>query len=372
MHASLSPNRGSGSHSGSGLGPSQRLVAVDILRYFSFLAILFFHMSFALWAPLGLIDVPTQSWSGHAIEFYARAFSFSGFTVLFLSFFLFGFRGRENRKFARLPIYILCFAIVWTATVEEFPYWWDIYPFLLVALVLLVAVKKIPAGALAVISGTVVSIPFWNSEFILSTPAWLTTIAVGICSTRGDLGDWPLLPWVAYPLFAFAIGKLTFQNRDKLSRISRGEALVWILALTGCASQIGKYYVTTIGENFGCFVFRQEPLAFWAHQIPIFFLLRISFLKPAREWLEQQPIARWFSTRPVNRYFFLIYFIHYPLAHLIAAIVNRAGLTLHPYSLSIACLSLVAAVEGGPVVIARILQHNKFKGWALWQRINAK
>lgn len=350
-------------HGSSSQNHARRLFAADIFRYLSFLAILIFHMSFALWAPFGLNYIPPQNSSGHGLEVFARALSFSGFTVLFLSFFLFGFRGNENKKFNKLPFYILAFAAVWTVTVQEFPYWWDIYPFLLATLVILQLVKKIPAHLLAMISGTIVSIPFWKLEPLLTWPTWLTTAAIGVCTTRADLGDWPLLPWAAYPLFAFAAGKLAEQNHEKLKSIRRAEALVWAAGLGLTAAHLGKYYVTPIGEDFGCFAFRQEALTFWAHQIPIFLGIRISLIESVSLRMQSNSIAAWFAQRPVNRYFFVVYFLHYPIAQIIAALLRKSELTFSPYALTISCAALITAIEAGPVVISRILPHNIWKEW---------
>lgn len=348
MRDSLSPNR------------DERLYAVDILRWFSFLAILIFHMSFALWAALGLNTIPEQNWSGRWLEAYGRTFAFSGFSVLFLSFLLFGFRGHSYPKFSRLSFYILIFAVVWSFTVEEFPYWWDIYPYLLVCFALLAGLRatKISPLLVAVLGGTLLSIPFWQLEAILNWPLWLKTLTLGACQSRGDLGDWPLLPWIGLPIMAYGVGQLMAENRVRLSSIRPAEFLLWAVALTVSVPYLGKYYVTPLGELFGCYIFRRPPLEFWAHMIPLFTLLRISLLSQSSKWLAQNRFIQWFSRRPVNRGFFVIYFMHYPLAFAIAGGAHALDLTFSLYSLTMTCGLLLLIVEN-----VRI---------PLWLRTNAK
>ena len=327
--------------------PSPRLLTVDLIRWLSFYAIVIYHLTFALWARYSLNHIPIRGPLVWPLENYARAFSFSGFTIIFLSFFMFGFNGNKSKKAAWLPLILLGFAVIWLATVEEFPFWWDIYPYLLCALAALFIVQKLKVAppTLALASGITLSIPFWNLEKLMALPVWAATILLGACQTRNDLGDWPLLPWIAYPLFAYGIGQLAVKNRQALKQLAMPETLVWAAALSTSVIYLGGYFHTPIGEEFGCSVFRRPPIEFWAHQLWIFFIVRLSFLPAVHEWLAKRTVAQWISNSPVNRSFFLIYFIHYPIAFALAWLARERGLDQAPWILAATFILLFLSVE---------------------------
>ncbi len=346
-------------------GTNRRLFTVDIIRWFSFYAIVIYHLTFALWARYGLNHIPMRGPWVLPLESYARAFSFSGFTIIFLSFFMFGLKGNKSKKAAWLPLILLGFAVVWLATVEEFPYWWDIYPYLLCALAALYIVQKlnVAPAALALASGTILSIPFWNLEKLIALPVWAATILVGACTTRSDLGDWPLLPWIAYPIFAYGIGQLASKHHQPLKQLATPETLVWLTALSASTLFLGGYFATPIGEEFGCAVFRRPPIEFWAHQFWIFFLVRLSFIPAVHEWLAKRTLQQWISNSPVNRSFFLIYFIHYPIAFALAWLARQRGLDQAPWILAATFILLFLSIES--LKLVRIPE-------APWLRTNAK
>ena len=152
---------------------NQRLTGIDILRYFSFLAILIFHLTYAFWAPHGLEQQPFQGLWSQPFEQYARAFAFSGFSILLLSFFLFGFK--ESRKLRFLISILSVFFVVWSIVSWDYPYFWDIYPYLISVLLLLAMVRKlrIPPLVLIFSGAAITSIPFWQLEGVFALPAWL-------------------------------------------------------------------------------------------------------------------------------------------------------------------------------------------------------
>ncbi len=363
MPASLSPSR-------ADKGPHDRLIGLDILRFFAFLAILIFHSTFALWAPHGLTHVPPQHWSGHGLEVAARTLAFSGFTVLFISFFLYGFRG--SGKISRLPLWLLGFTVIWIASLQTWPDWWDIYPFLILSMGVVTIARRLRYPEyIAVGAATFLTIPFWRLEPVLQIPLPLKTALIGVCQSRTDLGDWPILPWIAYPVLALSLGRLSSTHRDRLKRISRREIVGWAVALLAAIPWLGKYYVTTLGEEFGCFVFRQPHSHFWAEHVPLLLLVRLSLLSRVQQNLAAHALPQWFSHRPVNQRFFLVYFLHYPLVHAAAALLNRYGLAFHPHALSATVFSVLLTLEAGPVVFKQALKHNKW-GEFIWPRINAR
>ncbi len=323
---------------------NQRLWGADVVRFFSFYAILFFHMTYALWARDGLNVVPV---SIPLFETYARLFAFSGFSVLLVSFFLIGLK-RKSQK-GPLAIWILCFAIAWSALASDYPNIWDIYPFLLVTLgvLYLFKVANVPPLALVAVGAALTSIPFWRLEEYLHLGSWLESVLWGACR-EFTLGDWPLLPWVGFPIFAFGLGR--WAQQTGLKSWLKGEKCLWAIALPGSLFFLGSYFQTPLGDDFSCFVFRRPPIEFWAHQLWILFILRISFLFPMS--------TSWFARRAVNRHFYLVYFLHYPLCLAMAALIHRTGWAYINWTYWLAIITISALIEYAPVVIFKFFPHN--------------
>lgn len=347
-----------------------RLYALDAVRWLAFLAIVIYHSTFALWAPYGLNSTPPQNWSGQTLETLARTLATSGFFVLFLSFFLFGFRG--SRKSTRLPVWLLAFALIWTGLVQTWPYYWDIYPFLICAIVASAFFRRLPKPEyIAIGAATFLLIPFWRLEAWLSWPIWIKAPLLGVCETRNDLGDWPLLPWLAYPILAESLGRLAARLRPHLQTISKPETGLWLMALALATPWLNKYYVTRIGEEFGCDIFRRPPHEFWAQQLIFLLIIRLSLLGRVQRYLSHSSVCTWLTHRPVNQAFFVTYFVHYPLVHLGAFTIRYLKFDFHPLALTVLVFGVILAIEAGAVVIRFGLKHNKLRE-SPWLRISAR
>jgi len=333
-----------------------RIRGIDIIRLVSFYAILVFHLSYAFWARDHFSIVAVKSWWLVPFEVYARLLVFGGFTILFLSFFLFGLKPSVSGKWKYLWLLLLLFLVVWNFTTEELIDTWDIYPFLIASVLAVGLVRwlKIPAAVVAFCGFIIVSIPFWLFEGFFNLPAELEVALWGRCQDSANMADWPLLPWIGYPLLAFAVGNLVRRCRHEFNNWAPGERWVWMVALLGSLPFLGNYYVTPLGMDFGCYVFRRPVLEFWAHQIWIWFMVRASLTGGVQGWLENQPWAHWISARQVNRRFFLVYFAHYPLVFLFGELAHELGLAYWAAAYVTAYLSMVLLLEGLPVVIGRI------------------
>jgi hypothetical protein len=295
--------------------------------------------------------------------------AFSGFSILLLSFFLFGFK--ESRKLRFLISVLTAFFVMWSIVSWDYPYFWDIYPFLISVLLLLALVRKLRIHPLILISVgvAITSIPFWQLEGVFVLPAWLEPALWGWCAGNSGLGDWPILPWIGYPLFAYGCGRLAQKNRLSLARLARAELGVWMLLLLATLPLLGKYYVTPSGNQFACHVFRVPPLEFWAHQLWILFGLRLSLLTRVEEHLQNWTWARWISQRAVNRRFFLVYFAHYPLCLVFARLSDVLGLTFYGITWVAAFFAILLSLDYLPVVFTWIFGDNvgKAKRGFLWQ-----
>lgn len=340
--------------------PLQRLPMIDLMRALAFFAIIIFHASYTLWAPAGYDRVPEPDLWVWPLEAYARALSFSGFTIILLSFFLFGFKNEIGRGWQRLWLILAGFFVVWAVVSGSFPYIWDIYPYLLIVLALAGWTRRWPGWWLVILGGITVSTPFWNLEPTLKWPDWLSGPLFGNCSVNDSLGDdWPLLPWIGYPIFALGLGRLARDHEPRLRGMKRLEIFFWVVVLALSLTQIGEYYVTPLGNRFACYIFRRPLETFWAHQIWVIFLVRLGFLPAVHTWLSRSTVINWLSRRAVNRRFFLAYFIHYPycLAWAWAAIALQVNLRGWIFALGV--YSCAVWVECSSVVIRRFLTDNK-------------
>lgn len=359
MPASSSPN------------PTERLYGLDLVRFVSFYAIVVFHLSYTLWGMRGHLDVPVQNWSTAPFEFYARALSFSGFSIIFISFFLFGLKPGVSRKWSWLWIALLIFLAVWNFTTEPITeYYWDIYPFLLAVFALISAARfvRLPPIALAVLGLVLTSIPFWQLQDYFALPRAWKIILFGHCEGLVGAADWPLLPWVGYPLLAFAAGGMARTHRAELAQWGLLERGIWALALLVSLYWLGDYYPTQLGGGYACYAFRRPIPVFWAHQIWILFAVRISLLSGINGRLAKNAGVRWISRRTVNRMFFLAYFIHYPLCF--AAALAAGSLVYAPFTYPVAFFAVVLLIEAVPFVIAAIFRNNILRG-NLWGKSSA-
>ncbi|NJM09832.1 MAG: hypothetical protein HC883_02760 [Bdellovibrionaceae bacterium] len=255
--------------------------------------------------------------------------------------------------------------VIWKFTTEEITDPWDIYPYLLtvVGVIALIRAFKIPKALVAFTSFVTVSIPFWLFEGFWRIPAHIEAVLWGRCLAAGATADWPLLPWLAYPLLAYAVGGVVRDNREDFRQIKRPEVAIWLVLLAGSIPFLGGYYVTPLGEDFGCYVFRRPVLEFWAHQIWIWFFIRASLTVPVQAWLNRKAWARWISNRQINQRFFLVYFLHFPLAFLAGQLAHKVGLAYWIGSyFGLIFLRLCFCFEGLPVVIAGIFAKISRRG----------
>lgn len=329
-----------------------RLWGADLARFLCFHAILIFHLSYALWARDGEQGIGIAF--GEPFETYARAFVFGGFAVLLISFFLFGLRGGWGKR--RMGLVLLGFTLIWSFTAEDFPYLWDVYPLLLVAVGWVTLLRRAgwPAWLMTLVGAVTLSTPFWILEGVWDLPLWLEAILWGSCHRGLGLGDWPLLPWAALPVFGYGLGALT--RHSNAGRWTRWDWW-WIPALGLSLPFVGSYFVTPLGDGFSCYVFRRPPVEFWAHQFWILFLLRLSFvfLRPA-SWKD------WLARRAVNRSFFLVYFLHYPLIFFFAEVARQLGYAHETLAYWVIFLATLFLLEILPVVIGRFFVNNEATG----------
>jgi hypothetical protein len=197
-------------------------------------------------------------------------------------------------------------------------------------------------------------------EEVFHLPLRLESALWGVCMSRHDLGDWPLLPWIGYPMLAFGLGK-EIRSFRSLQSWRRAESLLWPLLLTAALSQLPKYYVTPLGDEFGCYIFRRPWFEFLALQIWLIFAIRVSLLSSVQTALSESAWIRWISRRQINRHFFAAYGLHYPLCLALASFAFSRGLIFHPLTLLAAFAIVLVAVECACVALFKLIAHTKVR-----------
>jgi len=178
-----------------------RFVIFDLLRLISIFVIVPFHLSeFSFNSETH--PVYAGSFLNTEIIKFAKFIPFSGHTVVLLSFFLIGWGYQSARKLLRLIGIALAGYGILSAAYFDGPLtllYWDIYSFLIVALILSLGFLTLPyGGVLAFVLAVIASTPNivnWNIEFL-----------GGICLPENQ-SAWPLLPWGLYAASFAVLGR---------------------------------------------------------------------------------------------------------------------------------------------------------------------
>ena len=112
---------------------NKRIYGFDIIRSASFFAIYIFHLSIT---TFNTPEVAASHFSkvAYVMEAYARTFSISGFTIIFLTCFLMAFRESKLKTRLRLFIFMFLGWIVFqkiNIPAYDAKFGWDIYPLIL-------------------------------------------------------------------------------------------------------------------------------------------------------------------------------------------------------------------------------------------------
>lgn len=327
--------------------PESRIFGFDFIRAISMLAIIQFHANEAVfWTDQHPLTSDLSLYG--PLEFYGRSFSYSGFTIIALSFFLIG--RSTLRNFLPL-IGFLALGVFTLAAFQHDPpfqgfYWeWDIYWYLLAAVCLIQILSRMPRLSIALI-------PVWLSFTLFPVWNWLhfnhrflQEILIGRCPPEG-IGSWPLLPWIAWPLLFYSLG-LWFRESDAfkkaLSSWQRREILIWAPLLLLSLPQWGAFYETPIGPGFYCHTLRQPPVIFWSHFIWVLFFMRLSLVRGVNKRLSESSLFRFISGLMWSRAFGLCYLLH--LVLLGFGILARPVFLEVPFSFDLYWLSLFPATE---------------------------
>ncbi|MBE8162882.1 MAG: hypothetical protein HAW63_02725 [Bdellovibrionaceae bacterium] len=267
---------------------SRHFLLLDFLRIFAVFIIAPYYLNdFSLYKPL----------EGSSFVFVEnllqgiKHFSFSGFILVFLVFFIMGFK--KKNKFL-LSVWIKLFfgfLILCLFAGYSFLQWsfhWDTYHFIISSSLIVVIINyfRIPAKTIVIFGIALLCIPFWKFSIFHTHSFWQEAL-IGVCGQGVSRGTWPLLPWVGLVLFAYGLGALYQVNQKALAQISTKKLSIWIITVIICLSFWGGYSMMPFGAEANCFLHRQSPWVFWVHFMIILFFVRIAFLQKVQDYLAQ-------------------------------------------------------------------------------------
>jgi len=303
--------------------PKERLIALDLLRFFSYWAIVVFQaVLFYFYTPeMPFLDVsPILKFFDH----YARFLAFSGFTIVLLSSFLITYS--RDLSFARARLFG-AIALGWfvLSLFMSDGAWlsWDVYSLYFAGLAFYMLFKR-GHFILGCLGLGLLWIPFWSFD------SWRQFLSVdaqhvfGLAPCAGrEITEWPLLPWIGLVWVGSSLGSLARTRRGRENGYVRWpEGLVWGGLLLASMPQWGAYFNIRIGPYFSCDAFRQTPATFWSHMIGPLLIMRLAFDPRVQRFLARQSFARSISGLAISRHFWLAYIVQYVYVLLLIAFLQ--------------------------------------------------
>jgi uncharacterized membrane protein len=323
---------------------SERFLGLDLVRFFSFLAIHVYHITQAGW---GDQDYNLGRFSNLCLglEWYARELSFSGFSIVLLTSFLKG--QRKNSLKNHLALYgfmlmgwlLFCAAYTWK---YELRFMWDVYPLLVLGFFSASLLRSIHTRLiyiLGIASLVLLWIPLWKLSSFHWIPFSMKAIWVGDCDINE--AEWPILPWIGLIWLGYAAGTFV---RGRFLALKPLELIFWVPCLLLSIPQLGKYAQVPVNSGYACFIFRQEMTTLWSHLIWIVFLMRLSLDPGIQDFLTKRKWVRFLSQTRFSTKFWLFYFVHY-IACFFLFHGHRTFYLEHPRVAELAMLGLPILVE---------------------------
>ncbi len=325
-----------------------RIHGLDLIRTLSFIAISQHHFSVKIWNLPAFSPFVNKIFAWRILEAYSRLISFSGHTVLLMSTALIAMTSRSHEKALKMIPILLGLWLVSSAvdySDDSLFFAWDIFPLIAVGLTLAVVFYKYARGPgllFPFVGFVFLCIPFWKIETLNSLPLFFRQMIVGDCSL--DLSDWPILPWVGLVFLGYGLGEWIKSLGEKTLSFFKNEKLFWFLLLAWTPFFWGPYYSMVVGNRYSCEAMRQEPIVFFAHILPVMFLMRMSLLNQIRRRLEKSDLMAKISNLEINQNFGIAYFFHFFLIDLYAHIKTDL-LLQNPFLAMAAAISLLPLTE---------------------------
>ncbi len=315
------------SHNETKILSKERYFSVDLIRLLSMVAIAHFHLHEATFYT-------NEHHTSHAffewpLEPFSRFMAFSGFTIVFLSYFLIGLKGLTAKKMKQLLIVAFIGTLLIVGVFfdgEVLLLEWDIYPFIATASLLIFLLSRIPYALFVGSIGSVIMIALPPQTWVF--PQWQNQWFYGPLFGNYHLvgeGSWPLIPWMGLPILAFSLGRFLRRHpekQDTLKSIGRIEILFWGLALVASSFYWGAFYHVQVGSDFYKFVQNVPRIPWLAHMIFVFLSIRLGFVQPINLWAQKTPSVAWISKLYLNQRFFFFYIVNWFLIGLFSNFEN--------------------------------------------------
>lgn len=274
-----------------------RIYGLDILRLLVVIPDVCFNTT-------ELIEVPEQillkTKALIPLISYIRVLYFAGFISMFVAFFILGLKSENKiwtmKRFLIVVPGILIVSFVYQGNFNSlFELEWEFYHLILVGLFVCSVIRlgkdsKMMIAGSTIISAVCLLIPFWKFE-IFNNWGWQAKIIVtGVCD-RGYDGAWPVLPWIFLISLAYSMS-IFLKNYFNSSKISKVELLAWLIPIVYLARYWGAYYILPSDDSYTCSLFRNGPLNFISHMLPVFFFARISFVEKVNNFFGKNLLVR--------------------------------------------------------------------------------
>ena len=177
----------------------QRVYGFDLIRAM-FFAIYIFHVSLMMFYST---EIAVSSFSKVALflENYARTFSVSGFTVIFLTCLLMGFS--NSNVGAKLKLFSFMF-FAWMifqkilSPAYDAAFGWDVYPLILFSIGICLFLRTISNKLIYILSFVgfiMLWIPFWEyrQSVLPMSESWQNILGFTDCSIK-EADEWPIFP----------------------------------------------------------------------------------------------------------------------------------------------------------------------------------
>jgi hypothetical protein len=343
---------------------NKRLYGLDLLRFLAYIAIGSYHTYWFFSSQIHSFPSGYPSWLCTFLRIYTRYFAFSGFIIVILSSFLLGSSPKTLLSRKRLFVGFLfawlffSVALALLERTELYPAW-DIYPLFFVSLLPAYFLFREPLKPLAItlasLSACFLFLPYWQWGLFSKAPTYLQELLVGRCPD--DYADWPVLPWTFLIWFCFWGGRVLAQ-KNLIWPFHKAECFIWPVGFYFFWIHRLAYFQVPLSEQWSCYLFRQEPVAFFGHFMFWAFWIRLSCLQSVQNYLASLAWVRWLAKLAINQHFFKVYLAQY------AIILSLVGLYrgFHhsgyrpPYD-----LALLSALIAPELLVKNLLQ--------LWHRL---
>ncbi len=305
-----------------------RFYCLDVLRFFSILNIIYYHLCEIFFHNNFLLPI-----TGNMINIHRAFLVLNIFILIAFPPFFYGLKPSSKDRWKKLIALILLGHIVlffsYSGTLGTFYTSWDIFTFLSVSTFSLYLIKRFKK--LIVLSFCMGFILLWMPiwKWILPGPSYLKGILVGSCVEAGhsEYIVFPIFPWIGLIWFCYGLG--TWVGKKALAILSTWqvkEIFIWLFLFIIAFPQWGGYYQKPFEVEIYCLALTRDPIIFWSHFIIILFFIRISLLSRVNTFFSQMKIVHWLCSLSWVRRFGICYITHFVFLFLYQRLFSVLGL----------------------------------------------